>query len=122
MAFTYFRNTAVDITEVGILTGLDPSAKATIRGYNIINLNTYPVYIKFYNDTTSNVTVGTTVPLGTLVIPADATIVKIAHEDSFYLEFDEAVTIAVTKFIANTDTTNITTRIHVELTLEDNLP
>lgn len=82
--FTIFKTTA--------LTSTVQQIKATtgnIFGFNFINPNTVPIYVKIYGVPSASVTVGTTVPDRLLVIPAaDAvnpgSIVLSNDETAFY--------------------------------------
>lgn len=60
-----FRNTA--------LTNVASQIKAVAgqtRGWNLINLNTVPVYVKLYDSLAVNVIVGTTAVVRTLAVPS----------------------------------------------------
>lgn len=63
--FAHFRNTALSSTDVAI-----KASSSSLFGFTIINVNTTPVYVKFYNGTTANVIVGTTVPAAIVMVPA----------------------------------------------------
>lgn len=117
----FFRNTSITNTDVELLSTTS-SADVTIRAFNIININTYPVYLKFYNLSGTNTVVGTSTPTGILMIPANGSIYDNITEGSpdtgtggRYLNFNTALTIACTKNLADNDNTTPATGIYVEL-------
>jgi hypothetical protein len=73
----------------------------------IANFATAPVYVKLYNATAANVTVGTTTPIDTIVVPAatasDATILTETFGGKG-LTFSTALSVAATTALADADT------------------
>lgn len=70
------------------------------------NRTAAPLYLKFYNATAANVTVGSTAPVATFVVPANADsdgagfVLNIPQG----LEFSTAITVAATTGVADADT------------------
>lgn len=115
----FYRNTSINNSPTGVITSaLDVTNEATVKGFNIINSNNYSVYLKFYDTTTVNTTVGTTTPIGILQIPANSCINEIPNSENYYLKFSTAITIAVTKLLIDSDNTSLTTGLYIELTIE----
>ena len=76
-----------------------------VYGWNITNFRTTTVFVKFYNATAANVTVGTTTPLFTLAIPgntSDDTMLSMMGTHG--ITFDTAITWAATTGLADNDT------------------
>ena len=63
--FGHYRNTAQSSTELAIKSGATAA-----YAFTLINVNTTPVYVKFYNGTVASVVVGTTVPVAVIAVPA----------------------------------------------------
>lgn len=59
-----FRNTNILATPVAVSAG-----PCRLTGLHVSNVNTNVMYLHFYNDIHSNVTVGTTTPTLSLMIP-----------------------------------------------------
>lgn len=95
-----FRSIDLDETE--------EEAKATagcVYGYYIANLATSTRFVKFYNATAANVTVGTTTPVLTLPIPGNSTDDVGANMlGGVGITFDTAITVAATTGVADNDT------------------
>ena len=104
-ASNQFRNTAVTTKQQVV------GSSSTLNGWNIINSNSYAVYLKFYNILAASVTVGTSAVSKTLMIPANGSVV---NDGASHL-FNTAMTIAATKLIADSDTTAVDTGIYVGL-------
>ena len=64
---TPYRNQAVTNTGAAVKT-----TQGRVFGYHFANPNTAWSYVHFYNATTANVTVGTTVPIASFGVPANA--------------------------------------------------
>lgn len=94
---TVFRTLDADETEEDVKT-----TAGQLYGYYIANLHASSFrYVKFYNATAANVTVGTTTPLLTLPIPPGAA----AHvEFSMGIAFGTAISVAATTGVADNDT------------------
>lgn len=60
-----FRNNALTNVPIQI-----KAVAGQTRGWNLINLNTIPVYVKLYDSLAASVIVGTTTVVRTLAIPA----------------------------------------------------
>lgn len=91
-------NTDVDETEDAVKT----SAGKLLAAYGY-NDGASEVYLKFYNDTVANVTVGTTAPFMTLPIPAGSAFTA-TWGDIGGIPFSAAITIAATTGAATADT------------------
>ena len=94
---TIFRTLDADETEEDVKT-----SAGQLYGYYIANLHATSFrYVKFYNATAANVTVGTTTPVLTLPIPPNAA----AHvEFSMGIAFGTAISVAATTGVADNDT------------------
>lgn len=92
-----FRSLDLDETEEDIKT--TPGCVYKIR---ITNLSASLRYVKFYNATAANVTVGTTTPVETIPVPAGAVITE--NFGGLGLEFTTAISIAATTGLADNDT------------------
>lgn len=69
---------------------------------HIGNTNAAARYVKFYNATAANTTVGTTTPVMTIHMPA--TTARELDFGPYGLRFDTAITVAATTGIADNDT------------------
>ena len=109
-----FRNTSLTNTAVAI-----KASSGFLMGWNFINVNTVTVYVKFYNLTVANTTVGTSTPLFTLAIPGgSATIPGIFFQavDLIPQEvFNTAITIACVTGLDDNSTIAPTTPIHASV-------
>lgn len=93
-------NLDVDETEDDIKT-----SAGTLYGWYIINRATDTRYVKFYNATAANTTVGTTAPHFVLGIPGNASDDVAANVlGGMGIKFDTAITVAATTGFANNDT------------------
>jgi hypothetical protein len=82
----------------------EEEVKATagqVYGYFVYNAATSAQYLKFYNATAANVTVGTTTPVITIPVPAEG---GANVEFSMGIPFDTAISVAVTTGVADADT------------------
>mgnify|MGYP007073184694 CR=1 FL=1 len=96
------RNLDVDESEDDIKTS--PGCLYKLR---ITNRTTSIRYVKLYNDTAANVTVGTTTPIETIPVPAAAASDVCVITEAFGgmgLRFDTALSIAATTGLADNDT------------------
>lgn len=100
-------------TDLGITDQAVKSEAGRLLGWNIINPNDEPVYLKFYDAAVGDVTVGTTVPVLTLQIPANGSIYQ--EPNCVQQIFSTAIVIAATKLLADTDTTAPDTAIQVNI-------
>ena len=104
--FIDYRNTA--------LTNTASQIKATAgqtRGWNFINPNTIPVYVKFYNALAINVVVGTTAVVRTLAIPSGGAFFLEAQSVS-QDDFLTAISIACVTGLADNSTVAPAISIH----------
>jgi len=95
--FSVARNIDVDESEDAV-----KASAGTLLGYYVANLHaTNWRYLRFYNATVANVTVGTTTPVLTIPLPA-------ASAGHIWLgegvAFDTAITVAATTGVADNDT------------------
>jgi hypothetical protein len=95
-----FRSLDLDETEEEV-----KGTAGTVYGWFITNRSTAALYVKFYNATAANVTVGTTTPVITLAIPGNATDDIAANAlGGIGIGFDTAITLACTTGLADNDT------------------
>lgn len=95
-----YRSIDLDETEEEV-----KSTAGTVYGVWFSNMATSTRFLKFYNATAANVTVGTTTPVLTLALPGNASddisgVFSIAQG----IAFSTAITIAATTAIADNDT------------------
>lgn len=94
-----FRSLDLDESEEEV-----KGSAGAVYGYHFVNRTTSPLYLKFFNDTEANVTVGSTTPVMTLELPANATDHIAGHISfPFGLAFSTAITVAVTTGFADND-------------------
>ena len=97
---TIFRSLDLDETEEEV-----KGTAGQVYGWFIANLATSTRFVKFYNATAANVTVGTTTPVLTFPIPGNATDDIAANALGEHgITFDTAITLAATTGIADNDT------------------
>lgn len=95
-----FRSLDLDETEEQI-----KASAGAVFGWYIANLATSTRFVKFYNDTAANVTVGTTTPVITLPIPGNSTDDVAANALGGHgIVFSTAITVAATTGVADADT------------------
>jgi len=96
-----FRSLDMDETEEDVKTS--PGCLYKLR---ITNRTTTVRYVKLYNATAANVTVGTTTPIDTIPVPANASDYTVLTESfgGLGLTFDTALSIAATTGFADNDT------------------
>lgn len=102
---------SLDQTKVEVST-----APCKVRGFYFQNPNSYDVFVKFFNKTSANVTMGTTAPDFERQVPANGWIC----EDNFeYVHFHLTVafTLAATK-LTGSDNTSIASDIKAEVIYE----
>lgn len=93
---TVSNNIDIDETEDAV-----KATAGKLYGWYLYNDGASEVYVKFYNDTTANVTVGTTAPTMTIPVPAGAAAnVEFSHG----IAFSTAITVAATTGVATADT------------------
>ena len=93
---TIFRSIDLDETEEEA-----KGSAGQVFGWYIYNKAAAVTYVKFYNATAANVTVGTTTPVMTIPIPATA---GANVEFTNGIAFDTAITVAATTGVADNDT------------------
>ncbi len=97
---TIFRSLDLDETEEEV-----KATAGQVYGMWIANIATTTRFVKFYNATAANVTVGTTTPVLTLPIPgntSDDTLM--VNMSTIGIVFDTAITVAATTGLADADT------------------
>jgi hypothetical protein len=96
-----FRSIDLDETEEEV-----KATAGQVYGGLITNTATATRWIKFYNATTANTTVGTTTPVITWGIPGNATddIGAAFNNGGMGVTFDTAITVAATTGVADADT------------------
>lgn len=108
--FAYYRNEALSNTKLAVKVGA-----GNLFSVNLINVNATPVYVKFYDALIASVTVGTTIPILTLAIPAgDGTTPGIVVGE-LVKYFATGLVIAAVTELADSGTTAPATAIHVNL-------
>lgn len=107
-----FRNTALSSTPQQI-----KASGGSIYGWNIINSNTVPVYVKFFNS--DSPTVGTTAVARTVMIPASDGITNGLYEIETQLapvvDFSTAISVACVTGLADNSTTAPSMAIHISV-------
>lgn len=97
---TIFRSIDIDETEEEV-----KATAGTVYGIWFSNMATSTRFLKFYNATAANVTVGTTTPALTLAMPGNASDdVSGVFSLPQGIKFDTAITVAATTGIADNDT------------------
>ena len=95
-----FRSLDLDETEEDVKT-----SAGTVYGWFIANTATSTRFVKFYNATAANVTVGTTTPVMTLPIPGNSSDDVAANLlGGVGINFDTAICVAATTGVADNDT------------------
>lgn len=103
---TKYRNTALTSTKQSV----QAAATALFR-MSCINVNNYPVYLKFYDALVANVTVGTTVPVLTVAVPMQG--YEVFNNTGFPIQrFAIAMVVAVVQELADSGTTTPATAVH----------
>lgn len=108
---TVYRDQTVNSTKESVL----PTTGKLLQLY-CINLNTYPVYLKFYDLALGSVTVGTTVPVLTLAVPANGYLI-LEYNGFPYKIFSTAIVVAAVKNANDSDATALTSDIQLQLGL-----
>lgn len=89
------------------------ASDGNVLGWNIINPNASAVYVKLYDALPGAVTVGTTVPKHTIMVPASGTVY--VAPNCIQEQFADAITMAVTTGVSDTDNTNPGSAVHVHI-------
>lgn len=108
-----FRDTDVTDELVGVaecgVGGL------TVRGFNIINPNNTDVYVKFFDNFDFDITLGTTTPNMTLLVPANGSIFEPFQSQKAIYYFSTAINIAAVTGLADSSTTAPASGVYVQL-------
>jgi hypothetical protein len=97
---TIFRSIDIDETEEEV-----KGSAGTVFGVWFSNMATSTRFLKFYNATAANVTVGTTTPVLTLALPGNSSDdISGVFSISQGIAFSTAITVAATTGIADNDT------------------
>lgn len=98
---SYYQSLDLDETEEEV-----KSSAGTVFGVWFTNTATSTRWLKFYNATAANVTVGTTAPVITIGLPGNTTddVSGMLNAGAHGLLFDTAITVAATTGFANNDT------------------
>lgn len=98
---TIFRSLDIDETEEDIKT-----SAGQVFSISAFNTTAAPLYLKFYNATAANVTVGSTTPVLTFVVPgnADSDGAGFVWNNEIGFAFGTAISVACTTGVADADT------------------
>ena len=98
---TIFRSIDLDETEEEV-----KAAAGQVFSISAFNTTAAPLYLKFYNATAANTTVGTTTPVLTFVVPgnADSDGAGFVWNNDIGFAFGTAITVACTTGVADNDT------------------
>lgn len=106
-----YRDTALTNTVVGIST-----QSSDLIGWNIINLDSSTVYVKFYDIASSgSVTLGTTEPVKVLLVPSNSTVYMEYNKFQSQYYFKNGICAVSVTGIADSSTTAPTTATYVEI-------
>lgn len=106
--FQNYRSQAVGVTPIQVITS------TSLIGWNLINPNATPVYLKFYDTLAAGVTVGVTAVVKTLMIPGSGSVLLEANYIRQHI-FSIAMTIACVTGLADASAVAPASPIHVEL-------
>jgi hypothetical protein len=104
-----YLDTALTNTVVGATI-----APCNLTGWNIINANTSDVYVKFFDVSSGTVTLGTTQPVKTLLVPSSSTIYLEHNKEISQYYFSTALSLVCVTGLAVSNTTAPTTAIYIE--------
>jgi hypothetical protein len=98
---TFFRSIDIDESEEEV-----KATAGTVYGVWFSNMATSTRFLKFYNATAANVTVGTTAPVLTLAMPGNSSddVSGAVSAGGHGIKFDTAICVAATTGIADNDT------------------
>lgn len=98
---TIFRSLDIDESEEDVKT-----SAGVLYSIAAFNTTAAPLYLKFYNATAANVTVGTTTPVLTFLVPgnADSDGAGFILEKTYGWSFGTAISVACTTGVADNDT------------------
>lgn len=106
--FTNFRNLAANSTAVAI-----KASAGDLYGFNIINLATTDIYVKFYNIAAGSVNPASSVPIKTLLIPIGGAVFVEPH--GILDSFSTAISVRAVTGAGDTNTTAPSTSPIIEL-------
>lgn len=113
-ALARYRDTALAATKQEV-----KATQGNVYGLSVVNVNTVPVYVKFYNAASANVTVGTTTPQHVVAVPAgDGTtpgLFFFPSDIAPLFSFGTGCTIAAVTGLADNSTAAPSTAIMVEI-------
>lgn len=107
--YSTFRNVSVSNSAIDV-----KGSAGNLFGWNLINPNGAEVFLKLYNATAANVTVGTTTPIETIRIPTNGSALQEINGID-QISFDTALSIAAVTEAGDTGTTAPTTAIIAHL-------
>lgn len=90
-AASEYRNTSGTITPAAVTT-----KPCNVVGWNLYNPGSSDCFVKFYDETTANTTVGTTTPKRVIYVPALSQVVEPRNGNTPQNTFSTAFTVAVT--------------------------
>jgi hypothetical protein len=106
-----YRDTAFTNVVIGA-TG----SPADLMGWNIINNDTAAVYVKFFDVASSGtVTLGTTLPVKVLMVPAQTTVYMEYKKDQSQYYFASGIAAASVAGLADSNTTAPATATYIEI-------
>lgn len=112
--YTRYRNTALAATKQSVKAG-----PGNLFAVNLINVNTVPAYVKFYDALVGDVTVGTTVPILTLMVPAgDGTTPGVIIGDIPVTHFTTAITLATVAGLGDDSAAALPLAVYAEITFK----
>lgn len=100
---TSLSNTALEVKPVG----------GNLWGWNLINSNSTDAFVKFYDKAAAGVVVGTDIIVKTIIVPSNGSVLLDAGHPQRW--FNNAIAVAATTDIADTDTTAPTLPIYSEV-------
>ena len=106
--YSSFRNLATSSTAVAV-----KASGGNLYGFNIINLHTSDIFVKFYNVVAASVDPATSVPVLTLLVPASGAVFQ--EPGSILCTFSTAIAVRVVTGSGDTNTTVAATLPIIEL-------
>ncbi len=109
-------NVYIDAALTNVVVGAYASP-ADITGWNIINNDTAPVYIKFYDGSSGSITLGTTLPVKVLQVPAQTTLYleHVEHNKASQYYCATGISVASVAGLADSNTTAPGTATYIEI-------
>lgn len=84
-----------------------------VFGYYVINTNTSPIYLKFYNGLVENITIGTSAPKYVRQIPPSSAL--LVNGTELLMCFTSGITVAITSNNTTADNSAPSTGSYVEI-------